>query len=782
MDTGNFMPKLRSCLLLLCICVLVSAWNKRNSYMFGIKKHYNKLWHSYTRKMLSKFLTENFHVYLLKFFEKPKEFKHNTFNSIHMAGQFSTTLNCASYLSQSTKYSLVLELHSRAVVKNVKTANIFNPSGGIDAQYPQNDTFICVNVEYVREKPPRTIQFEWVFNLHPLLSLNLTVHHLYISSGPALCYFGRLMVYLTKTSGFKFCGQHTKFSTYTVLQRVPVRLEIYACTIGTMNSTFVVINKNLVITTKEKHFPTENQEPYSSVLVWRKIQRHSFFVKTHKIHSLIISTHSKFVWLFSVFDGPDTESSSFAQRKVALSGFQCVVEVYTNSSDAQHFNFTSKKIKISQHFVFQTTFPAGLNISVPSQNCSENICVLRLNVLPPFKINATVTGIMYLGKESQTCLYSGLLSVEETPDNIVESSIVCKRDNRDLTTGRNFYSHNSSLVLLVFRYKHLADISANVTVSLSECNFVNVCPCQFEAFCRAARLFCRLYWKQHSTSGVKLASSNKITSSQRLLLPTDFEKCVIIQFTQSDKFAELYYPFVKYVPRRYHPARCSVSVASDEFRKHGFLITLDIRGQMGSLPVYPFLKFTFNDTSSSGCTFSTIVGFPELCHLAFTEITGLFANDFVFNDIQVGSREFYRSQISDAHPLGIEAYPTVMRMFQRSNYQTLSYKDFYAYAVLKPSVGTDLLIKWGNTVNSNSWMEIIVKMENASTHHSDSPTELVNSRSSCQSGLKHLQQYSLECFPLAQPFVSQLSFHLACASAALSENSINLIVLAWCFS
>ena len=99
-----------------------------------------------------------------------------------------------------------------------------------------------------------------------------------------------------------------------------------------------------------------------------------------------------------------------------------------------------------------------------------------------YHINATVTNLTYDGTPSQTCMYGGLLAVEQFENNYTESSIICKSVSGNT---RSFYSQNSSLIILSYWYSQYSSVNASLRISQTKCKLLQIDHCKFDSLCQS---------------------------------------------------------------------------------------------------------------------------------------------------------------------------------------------------------------------------------------------------------------------------------------------------------
>ena len=114
----------------------------------------------------------------------------------------------------------------------------------------------------------RFYQFTAPFKMDKRLSLNLTLHDLYFSSGYVDCKRGNMSIFefrLMKTAQLSliYCGYHSEFSIYPGESSVSILTSVYAHILMILNATFSVTDSSLV-----KTFPTKYCLQTNSFFIW----------------------------------------------------------------------------------------------------------------------------------------------------------------------------------------------------------------------------------------------------------------------------------------------------------------------------------------------------------------------------------------------------------------------------------------------------------------------------------------------------------------------------------
>ena len=189
---------------------------------------------------------------------------------------------------------------------------------------------------------------------------------------------------------------------------------------------------------------------------------------------------------YTVYDGPGILRDTLKHHNILLcSTFQCVIHIllkYKVLTRDYYFRYYSKSliaskiIKINQNQVFVE--------HLPNMNCLYQICMISIDAEYGNQVNVTVTNINHSGFYDTTCMYSGLLTIEILRDGYKESTILCESHDGTKNPSRSFYSHNSSLRLVFYWYRHYSAINLSVSISQTKCNPIEIDGCLYDKYCR----------------------------------------------------------------------------------------------------------------------------------------------------------------------------------------------------------------------------------------------------------------------------------------------------------
>ena len=126
-----------------------------------------------------------------------------------------------------------------------------------------------------------------------------------------------------------------------------------------------------------------------------------------------------------------------------------------------------------------------LILQLPTTFCKELLCVYFINHTKPGKqLRINITGLSYQGKNDYLCKYGGLAVPEinligKTP----ERPAICQNDQGSATENKLYYSSRSSAILVLYWYKGLSSIKANITITEPECKAIQLAICKLYSLC-----------------------------------------------------------------------------------------------------------------------------------------------------------------------------------------------------------------------------------------------------------------------------------------------------------
>ena len=178
---------------------------------------------------------------------------------------------------------------------------------------------------------------------------------------------------------------------------------------------------------------------------------------------------------YVVFDGPGLFSNTIQKTKkyITTSTFQCLILFLKPNKSEGLFTFASEKTPVDSHInIIQT------NKSIfhyPNEKCKQSYCILSFHADRGYQINITTISIKSkMSTYNFNCLYAGLYAGEGLESGMIETQ---KLTGNNDGQAISFYSHNSSMILFMYRYKGISEINASLMISQIKCKPVLINPC-----------------------------------------------------------------------------------------------------------------------------------------------------------------------------------------------------------------------------------------------------------------------------------------------------------------
>ena len=476
-----------------------------------------KLWHGYIRTFMYRYLEQiSFH------------------DTVYRDFPLQIIKHCQSFVifSKRTvheeKFEMICQKRS-CVANNLSIST--SPSGQLFPGYGSS-----IHSEYV-----------YFFLVHPKFKLNFTFYEIYTSDK-----FERLNVYnslntllihMVPSFRFMYQGFYSTFCLYPKYNKVSTVFMRTNPGPASVNGSFTVMDANIIHNVPVQYnvnmtpnfiYHTEN----TSVL--------SYFLQVQKVHQVFILSLSLMTNKFKVYDGPGILSNTLMSRTLQkCSTFQCIIYILTYKRTFLKFYSKmqplSKRLKIHQGKDF--------SISLPNKNCLRSACILLVNTEYGFQVNATLTKITSVGSYNPICTLSGVVGGEALKNDYRQTETVCENHDETKNPSRSFYSHNSSLILVLYWYKPYSVINVTVKISKTKCKPVRISVCQ-------SFIYCWQNWKkkqkcQHYLKYVALYSQINISLNyigERKISYTQLRETCIVFIIMTN------------VSRAQRRSRCSVSV------------------------------------------------------------------------------------------------------------------------------------------------------------------------------------------------------------------------------
>ncbi len=345
--------------------------------------------------------------------------------------------------------------------------------------------------------------FLWHFTLDERLSLNITFIDVQFIGGAVNfvngslhCDLGNLKIlkHNHRDYPFLFCGQKSIFSVFPRFSKLSVLVQVSYSALYTLRAAFVVLDKNAIVSIK-KDSPFGHLKPHLTHQIRKSFLSFVLLIQVQKTRHILILPQMNLIDLL-VLNGPGFQSKQIEPIDGIFTsfGFHCLLQILiyfkktynesrlkyaTNLSSTAHMNWTTK-----------------LNFHLPfSDFCDGTICLLHIHT-QHLHVNATVLGVTYQGKQSETCKYGGFTAAEMVEGIYQENSILCQTHNGSSSQGRSFYSSKSSLILVLFWYLEYSNISTSLLIDSTPCQHVRLCPCTLSSLCKRNTSLCTDYIEQ----------------------------------------------------------------------------------------------------------------------------------------------------------------------------------------------------------------------------------------------------------------------------------------------
>ncbi len=341
------------------------------------------------------------------------------------------------------------------------------------------------------KKTFKLFEHKWMFKLHKQLALNFTVFSIYFSSTLQDCFRGRLSIVTNRTSqGFQYCGQHSVFSVYPKF--VQLHMTLFAKYEAYFNiSTFYSVIDSQIIAGHNTVVSTTKCSALSDISAPTQMKTLLYYlIQVAKINFVVVEVFSR-DFGGVIYDGPDIFArvlhfTNGQRKQFASTTYQCVIQVETPNKFELSKSFKYFALQLLTKVNLSLYDAEVLNVSLPSRKyCVLNPCCLNISGPESFQINITVTSMMFkgTGQEFSEYRYGGLVAGEFVSSNYIQGESICTTLSKRNRIGQSFYSHSSSLLLVLYWYEYHSTIDVTVILSQTPCNSVEINDCHFDILC-----------------------------------------------------------------------------------------------------------------------------------------------------------------------------------------------------------------------------------------------------------------------------------------------------------
>ena len=328
--------------------------------------------------------------------------------------------------------------------------------------------------------------------------------------------FRNLYYYSHKGNGFIFCGQFSAFTMYPTFGRLSITKTVLAFVYYSISAFFTVMDKNLVNSLENSVDLSTKVKPQSSLLINKELILLTYSLQVRKSYFITVTIFRRLnlmQWL--IYDGPlfqssITNASTANANTMKLSSFRCLLQVLLKDlGSSLVFSYSSIRIQVKSNLYLNGN--SHISVSLPNAECNINNNLCTLNVFAKYgnQVNVSVVKLTYQGIASETCEYAGLVATQHLGAHDYKETIaLCEAHDSNVSQNRNFFSHNSSLMIVLYWYGHEDVIETTVSLSFTECKPVEICPCTYYHLCMMEsedHTACNAYLKkQMEFSDVKL--------------------------------------------------------------------------------------------------------------------------------------------------------------------------------------------------------------------------------------------------------------------------------------
>ena len=252
-----------------------------------------------------------------------------------------------------------------------------------------------------------------------------------------------------------------------------------------------------------------------------------FFLQVRKISQLLLKFPKYLSQNLVVFDGPGFLSRTLrmtdvSRQMIKTSSFQCIVQFLTKNIGhgvTHNFEYTSKVLSLCKVIYLYSTKDHSYHL--PFTQCYESPIFIEIAANKNYQVNITVMDFSSKTKVFPHCTLGGLQISEQLLSEFRESITICRSES----IHRNFYSHNSSLMVLLYWYEHYDRISTVLKISQIECRHIHIDPGFNRWTCRNYKIPCGSYLS-HVT---KYLNVTLINNGNGYFLEGTEEQCIVIQ-------------------------------------------------------------------------------------------------------------------------------------------------------------------------------------------------------------------------------------------------------------
>ena len=265
------------------------------------------------------------------------------------------------------------------------------------------------------------VAYTWILQMDVSLRAHLNFGSIYFPLSPYDCMKGNITISQNSIlfPTFMFCGQMATLFLYPSSSKIKIKISVMEDILYKVNMSYMVIDNNLIETTKGNFNSSELL--YSLVSIRKHIKIISYFIQVKKTQKIFLNiTNSRHTLLF---DGPG-HSSEVIQKITYLiktnkenyitTTFQCLLQILTFhkmiNHETAHFHFSGTDQPLLPIYISNKS----INIEIPSNICRSVPCFLHVRVPSGQHVNITIFNQSYIGQRTMNCKYGGVSFVEKT--------------------------------------------------------------------------------------------------------------------------------------------------------------------------------------------------------------------------------------------------------------------------------------------------------------------------------------------------------------------------------
>ena len=257
-----------------------------------------------------------------------------------------------------------------------------------------------------------------------------------------------------------------------------------------ISAFFTVIDKNLVISLENTTDFSTNVKPLTVLLIKKEFILFTYFLRVRKSYFITVTIFQRLNlmhWL--IYDGPLFQfniinANEGKENTVKLSSFRCLLQILLKERNSS-FLFSYSSILIQVNSNVHLDEDDHISVSLPNTECriNKNLCALNVFAKYGSQVNVSVIKMTYKGTNSKTCKYAGLVATQHLGVDDYKETITLCESHVGNVSQRNFFSYNSSMVIVLYWYGNEGIMKTTVFLSVTKCKPVEICPCTYYLFC-----------------------------------------------------------------------------------------------------------------------------------------------------------------------------------------------------------------------------------------------------------------------------------------------------------